>query len=136
MKSFVVFLILLFSLYLELRSGLKANIIGRKLHTYAIFVKKVVSPRFVVENIQVLPYHNNISQIEDDGYSRTKNRGIVPFFRGLVNRFSGPNQPGYLILVRHGESLWNENKTFTGWVDVDLCERGRREVEHAARLLL
>lgn len=45
-------------------------------------------------------------------------------------------EPGTLILVRHGESVWNANKTFTGWADPDLSERGRREVEHAARLLL
>lgn len=45
-------------------------------------------------------------------------------------------EPGTLILVRHGESLWNANKTFTGWADPDLSDRGRREVEHAARLLL
>mmetsp|Transcript_33539 Transcript_33539/g.115360 ORF Transcript_33539/g.115360 Transcript_33539/m.115360 type:complete len:766 (-) Transcript_33539:67-2364(-) len=44
--------------------------------------------------------------------------------------------PGTLILVRHGESLWNENSTFTGWADVDLSQRGEREIEHAARLLL
>lgn len=47
-----------------------------------------------------------------------------------------PTEPGTLILVRHGESTWNANKTFTGWADPDLSERGYREVEHAARLLL
>jgi 2,3-bisphosphoglycerate-dependent phosphoglycerate mutase len=46
------------------------------------------------------------------------------------------NQPGRLILVRHGESEWNANKTFTGWADPDLSEKGIRETEHAARLLL
>ena len=57
----------------------------------------------------------------------------------LVNRALFPNppiEPGTLILVRHGESVWNANKTFTGWADPDLSERGLREVEHAARLLL
>lgn len=44
--------------------------------------------------------------------------------------------PGTLILVRHGESEWNANKTFTGWADPDLSEQGVREMEHAARLLL
>mmetsp|Transcript_1226 Transcript_1226/g.1793 ORF Transcript_1226/g.1793 Transcript_1226/m.1793 type:complete len:895 (-) Transcript_1226:143-2827(-) len=44
--------------------------------------------------------------------------------------------PGTLILVRHGESTWNKNKTFTGWADPDLSDMGLREVEHAARLLL
>jgi len=57
----------------------------------------------------------------------------------VVNRALFPKppvEPGTLILVRHGESLWNANKTFTGWADPDLSERGFREVEHAARLLL
>lgn len=39
-------------------------------------------------------------------------------------------------MIRHGESQLNYNKTFTGWIDADLNERGVREVEHAARLLL
>ena len=30
-----------------------------------------------------------------------------------------------LILLRHGESLWNEKNLFTGWVDVDLTDKGR-----------
>ena len=37
-------------------------------------------------------------------------------------------RPGTLIIVRHGESEWNFNKTFTGWQDPDLSERGYREV--------
>jgi hypothetical protein len=73
----------------------------------------------------------------------------------------GVDEPGTLILVRHGESLWNANKTFTGermlrfclischelvshscllcsykcigWADPDLSPQGYREVEHAAR---
>jgi len=45
-------------------------------------------------------------------------------------------EPGQLILVRHGESNWNANKTFTGWADPDLSPQGYREVEYAARLLL
>ena len=44
--------------------------------------------------------------------------------------------PGTLILLRHGESTWNAGKLFTGWVDVDLSARGRREMEHAAQLML
>jgi len=42
-------------------------------------------------------------------------------------------EPGTLILIRHGESEWNANKTFTGWADPDLSQQGYREVEHAAR---
>ena len=31
-----------------------------------------------------------------------------------------------LILIRHGQSTWNFEKRFTGWVDVDLTENGRK----------
>lgn len=55
----------------------------------------------------------------------------------IVRKLRGhKRKPGTLILVRHGESEWNANKTFTGWADPDLSEQGVRETEHAARLLL
>ncbi len=41
-----------------------------------------------------------------------------------------------LILVRHGQSLWNVENLFTGWVDVDLSELGRDEARAAGRQLL
>lgn len=74
------------------------------------------------------------SQVEDDGYSvHTRSS-----FLNLLNRINPLNkpEPGTLILVRHGQTTLNYNKTFTGWIDVDLSENGKREVEHAARLLL
>jgi 2,3-bisphosphoglycerate-dependent phosphoglycerate mutase len=40
-----------------------------------------------------------------------------------------------LILLRHGQSEWNLQNLFTGWVDVDLTEQGRIEAADAARLL-
>jgi 2,3-bisphosphoglycerate-dependent phosphoglycerate mutase len=40
-----------------------------------------------------------------------------------------------LILLRHGESEWNLSGLFTGWVDVDLSERGEREAARAGRLI-
>ncbi|MGB9111115.1 MAG: 2,3-diphosphoglycerate-dependent phosphoglycerate mutase [Acidimicrobiales bacterium] len=40
-----------------------------------------------------------------------------------------------LVLLRHGESEWNAANLFTGWVDVDLSERGESEAEDAGRLL-
>jgi 2,3-bisphosphoglycerate-dependent phosphoglycerate mutase len=43
---------------------------------------------------------------------------------------------GKLILVRHGQSLWNLENLFTGWTDVDLAEQGREEAERAGRQLL
>ena len=40
-----------------------------------------------------------------------------------------------LVLLRHGQSVWNLENIFTGWTDVDLSERGVREAHEAARLL-
>jgi 2,3-bisphosphoglycerate-dependent phosphoglycerate mutase len=40
-----------------------------------------------------------------------------------------------LILLRHGESEWNSRNLFTGWVDVDLNDRGRDEAVHGGELL-
>src|SRR5829696_6390938 len=40
-----------------------------------------------------------------------------------------------LILLRHGESDWNEKNLFTGWVDVDLTEKGRAEAVRAGELI-
>jgi 2,3-bisphosphoglycerate-dependent phosphoglycerate mutase len=40
-----------------------------------------------------------------------------------------------LVLLRHGESVWNKENRFTGWTDVDLSERGREEAREAGRLM-
>jgi 2,3-bisphosphoglycerate-dependent phosphoglycerate mutase len=40
-----------------------------------------------------------------------------------------------LVLLRHGESTWNQENRFTGWTDVDLSERGCEEAREAGRLL-
>jgi len=44
--------------------------------------------------------------------------------------------PGRLILVRHGQSLWNVENLFTGWTDVDLSELGRAEATRAGQELV
>jgi 2,3-bisphosphoglycerate-dependent phosphoglycerate mutase len=44
--------------------------------------------------------------------------------------------PGKLILVRHGQSVWNVENLFTGWQDVDLSELGRVEAARAGQELL
>ncbi len=41
----------------------------------------------------------------------------------------------FLILVRHGQSVWNLEKRFTGWVDVDLTAQGKAEAEKAGVLI-
>ena len=40
-----------------------------------------------------------------------------------------------LLLVRHGQSVWNLEKKFTGWVDIDLTERGKSEAKKAGMLI-
>jgi 2,3-bisphosphoglycerate-dependent phosphoglycerate mutase len=41
----------------------------------------------------------------------------------------------YLILIRHGQSTWNLEKRFTGWVDVDLTENGKLEAKKSGDLI-
>ena len=40
-----------------------------------------------------------------------------------------------LVLLRHGESVWNKENRFTGWTDVDLTDKGREEAREAGRLM-
>jgi 2,3-bisphosphoglycerate-dependent phosphoglycerate mutase len=40
-----------------------------------------------------------------------------------------------LVLLRHGESVWNKENRFTGWTDVDLSDKGRHEAASAGQLL-
>src|SRR5271155_1017 len=46
--------------------------------------------------------------------------------RGLMHK---------LVLLRHGESIWNKENRFPGWTDVDLSEQGRAEARRAGQLL-
>jgi 2,3-bisphosphoglycerate-dependent phosphoglycerate mutase len=41
-----------------------------------------------------------------------------------------------LVLLRHGESIWNRENRFTGWTDVRLTDRGAEEARQAGRLML
>ena len=38
-----------------------------------------------------------------------------------------------LVLIRHGESVWNKENKFTGWTDVDLSEKGTQEAIKAGQ---
>ncbi len=40
-----------------------------------------------------------------------------------------------LVLLRHGESVWNKENLFTGWTDVDLSDTGRSEAKAAGRIM-
>lgn len=48
---------------------------------------------------------------------------------------TGSNVNFKLVLIRHGESLWNQENRFTGWQDVDLSEKGRAEARFAGETL-
>tara|TARA_B110000444_G_scaffold158476_1_gene148165 strand:- start:17227 stop:17871 length:645 start_codon:yes stop_codon:yes gene_type:complete len=45
---------------------------------------------------------------------------------GNINNFRGANMT-ILILIRHGQSIWNAENRFTGWTNVELSEKGERE---------
>jgi 2,3-bisphosphoglycerate-dependent phosphoglycerate mutase len=90
----------------------------------------------------------NRDDLDEDGYADMMKRGVHRSFWKKLARLpvmaakkvlsrGKTTEPGTLILVRHGESTWNRNRTFTGWSDdADLTEQGRREMQHAARLLM
>ena len=40
-----------------------------------------------------------------------------------------------LVLVRHGQSMWNLENRFTGWTDVELSEQGIKEAKEAGKVL-
>jgi 2,3-bisphosphoglycerate-dependent phosphoglycerate mutase len=40
-----------------------------------------------------------------------------------------------LVLLRHGESIWNKENKFTGWIDVDLSEKGIEEARESGKIL-
>jgi 2,3-bisphosphoglycerate-dependent phosphoglycerate mutase len=40
-----------------------------------------------------------------------------------------------IVLLRHGESAWNEEKRFTGWIDVPLLKKGTEEAHRAGKIL-
>ncbi|MDP2762556.1 MAG: 2,3-bisphosphoglycerate-dependent phosphoglycerate mutase [Sideroxyarcus sp.] len=44
-------------------------------------------------------------------------------------------QGGQIVLLRHGESVWNKENLFTGWTDVDLSEHGKTPAIEAGRVL-
>jgi 2,3-bisphosphoglycerate-dependent phosphoglycerate mutase len=39
------------------------------------------------------------------------------------------------VLLRHGESKWNNENRFTGWTDIDLTEKGIEDAKNAGKLL-
>src|SRR6185437_5618235 len=58
-------------------------------------------------------------------------RAIVTMHRFPNRRTAMPT----LVMIRHGQSLWNRENRFTGWADIDLSEQGRVEAREAGELL-
>ena len=73
----------------------------------------------------------DITEDDFDSHTRTDKPNPLNLLANRINK----RAVGRLILVRHGESEMNANLSFTGWIDTDITERGKREMEHAARLL-
>ena len=42
----------------------------------------------------------------------------------------------HLVLIRHGQSKWNSQNRFTGWVDIDLSDQGKKEAKTAGELII
>ncbi|SFP82373.1 phosphoglycerate mutase [Nitrosomonas cryotolerans] len=53
----------------------------------------------------------------------------------MFSNLSKPPETTQLVLLRHGQSIWNRDKVFTGWSDVELSPQGKQEAEQAGRLL-
>lgn len=53
---------------------------------------------------------------------------------GIIHNYTIIYMP-YLILLRHGQSQWNLENKFTGWVDIDLTAKGEIEATHAGDIL-
>jgi 2,3-bisphosphoglycerate-dependent phosphoglycerate mutase len=52
--------------------------------------------------------------------------------KGFENRKMANSK---LVLVRHGESVWNKENRFTGWVDVELTDLGREQAREAGKII-
>lgn len=52
-----------------------------------------------------------------------------------IDKFEKNKIMSELVIIRHGQSVWNKENRFTGWMDVDLSEQGEKEAHQAAELL-
>jgi len=113
---------------------------------YSPFLEQKKSPKWLTKIIEKQrAMKRNSDDMNEDGYGEMQREQNKPLLKRIAKwpfkvlkkaASRGTVEPGTLVLVRHGESAWNKNKTFTGWADPDLTDQGRREVEHAARLLM
>src|SRR4051812_40294082 len=59
----------------------------------------------------------------------------MPVRAGGASTFANMEAMKRIVLLRHGESAWNQENRFTGWTDVDLAAKGIEEAREAGRLL-
>jgi hypothetical protein len=96
---------------------------------YSAFLERT-EPRWMKKMNKLERYEKGDKDMEEDGYGEMQRRkrtllqealgipyNIARAAIRLVERKPLAKEPGTLILVRHGESEWNRNKTFTGWAD-------------------
>ena len=74
-----------------------------------------------------------------DGHFLSKAYSLQEWLRdkrwyvGLTMSHNGGIVMINLVLLRHGESIWNKENRFTGWADVDLSEKGIQEAKQAGK---
>jgi 2,3-bisphosphoglycerate-dependent phosphoglycerate mutase len=56
-------------------------------------------------------------------------------FKKFIYSYKGSDVMTELVIVRHGESIWNLENRFTGWVDVPLSQKGKDEAKRAGEVL-
>jgi 2,3-bisphosphoglycerate-dependent phosphoglycerate mutase len=69
-----------------------------------------------------------------DNADRNPDNTVVPRLRARP-RTGKPQPMKKIVLLRHGESVWNKENRFTGWTDVDLSDKGLQEAREAGKVL-
>jgi len=83
-------------------------------------------PRLISSGIVLLATLDLLSALSVNGFGAP----------GAAAPAASSRSPGQLLLVRHGESQWNRERRFTGWVDVPLTEQGEWDAASTAQVLL
>lgn len=68
--------------------------------------------------------------LKSSSQSTLKNKTNYPIVLSLLR-----TEMKKIVLLRHGQSIWNQENRFTGWTDVDLSEQGEKEAIRAGNLL-
>lgn len=87
-------------------------------------------PSFVPYRIHVVKNRINFSQENFSAQFVQTDEGVLAYKKFREAKFMG-----ILVLIRHGQSQWNLENRFTGWVDVPLTDAGRQEARRGAELI-